>query len=422
MVGGDTQGKYSLAIKKPGQHHYINPALNRMKGKFLDSTLRPLDGIVVVAMEHAIAAPFASRQLADMGARVIKIERPPTGDFAREYDRSLNGMSAFFAWVNRGKESIVLDIKDENDQHFLMAMLSQADVFLQNLAPGAAMRAGLDFKTLHVQHPRLICCDISGYGEGGPFSERKAYDLLIQAASGLTSVTGTPDHPARAGISIADISAGMYAYCGILQAILLRQRTGKGTRVEISMLESLAEWMSFPLYSAHYSGNLPERSGMSHSAIAPYGQFVAGDGGQVVFGLQNDREWQRFCLVVMEDESLHEEPRFCTNVLRARNREVLEALIIRKFSTMSRQQVTEKLDLAGIANSPLNNMHDLWDHAQLKARNRWREVKTPAGPMQALIPPATLMGMEPAMGAVPDLGEHAAALRKEFSLCREDVC
>ncbi|ETF04460.1 CoA transferase [Advenella kashmirensis W13003] len=383
----------------------------------MDTTLRPLDGITVVAMEHAIAAPFASRQLADMGARVIKIERPPAGDFAREYDTSLNGMSAFFAWVNRGKESIVLDIKDEDDRRFLTAMLSQADVFLQNLAPGAAARAGLDFTTLHAHCPALICCDISGYGEGGPFSERKAYDLLIQAASGLTSVTGTPEHPARAGISIADISAGMYAYSGILQAILLRQRTGKGSRVEVSMLESLAEWMSFPLYSAHYSGTLPERSGISHSAIAPYGQFLAGDGGHVVFGLQNDREWQRFCAVVMEDEALHQDSRFCTNVLRARNRESLEALITPKFSTMTRQQVTEKLDLAAIANSPLNDMHDLWNHAQLEARNRWREVKTPAGPMRALIPSATLTGVEPAMGAVPGLGEHTSALRREFAVC-----
>lgn len=384
----------------------------------MENSVRPLDGVLVIAMEHAIAGPFATRQLADMGARVIKIERAITGDFARHYDASINGMSAFFAWSNRGKESVVLDIKDEDGRVLLERLLEKADVFLQNLVPGAAERLGLSFESLHEKNPKLICCDISGYGRGGPWSDKKAYDLLIQAAAGMASVTGTDDAPARAGISIADISAGMYAYSGILQALLQRHRTGKGINVEVSMFEALSEWMSFPLYSAHYSGKLPARSGMSHAAIAPYGQFQTGDGQKIVFGLQNDREWARFCTVVMADQSLQHDPKFETNIVRAANRLELENLINQTLSKITLAEVVERLDEAGIANAPLNNMHDLWDHPQFAARDRWRDVDTPVGSIKSLVPPATLSGVEPLMGRVPSLGEHTEAVFREFGVAQ----
>ena len=381
--------------------------------------IRPLDGLLVVAMEHAVAGPFATRQLADMGARVIKIERPGTGDFARQYDASINGLSAFFAWVNRGKESVVLDVKEAGGRALLDRLLGNADVFLQNLAPGAAERLGLTHDALHDKHPSLICCEISGYGRGGPWSEKKAYDLLIQAAAGMPSVTGIPQAPARVGVSIADISAGMYAYSGILQALLQRHRTGKGVNVEVSMFESLSEWMSYPLYSAHYSGALPRRSGMSHAAIAPYGQFRTGDGKEIVFGLQNEREWARFCAVVMGDPALRHDPRFATNIMRARNREALERIIEREFEGMTLAEAVARLDEAAIANAPMNDMRGLWAHPQLTARERWREVDTPAGTMRALIPPATLSGVEPVMGRVPGLGEHTTAIFNEFAMTAE---
>ncbi|MEG0921393.1 MAG: CaiB/BaiF CoA-transferase family protein [Comamonas sp.] len=376
--------------------------------------IRPLQGITVLALEHAVAAPFASRQLADLGARVIKIERPGVGDFARGYDSTVMGQSSFFVWCNRGKESLALDLKDPVNLPILHKLLSQCDVLIQNLAPGATARMGLDFDSLHAQYPRLIVCDVSGYGEGGPYSNQKAYDLLIQAASGLISVTGTPELPARTGISIADISAGMYAYSGILSALLQRSHSGQGMQVDVTMLESLTEWMSYPLNFSHYGGKPPVRSGLTHPTIAPYGQYRAGDGKSVIFGLQNDREWADFCRTVLQQPHLAEDPRFSKNMLRVQNRAELDALIQNCFAPLSREQVLQRLNAGGIANAPLNEPDDVWAHPQLQARERWREVTTPAGPIQALLPPATLSGVEAVMGAVPALGEHTQAILQEL--------
>jgi len=376
----------------------------------LPFSVPPLDGITILALEHAVAAPFASRQLADLGARVVKIERPGSGDFARGYDQTVNGMSSFFVWANRGKESLTLDLKDARAAGILRQLLGEADVFIQNLAPGAASRMGLDFDTLHAAFPKLIVCDISGYGDHGPYRDKKAYDLLIQAAAGLISVTGTPDEPSRAGISIADIAAGMYAYTGILSALLHRGRTGAGVRVEVTMLEALAEWMSYPLYFAHYGGEPPLRNGLSHPAIAPYGQYGTGDGNRVIFGLQNDREWLRFCAEVLEDAALAADARFSTNHQRVANRAALDAEIGRHLQRMTRAELVARLDRGGIANAPLNDMHEVWAHPQFAARDRWREVATPAGPVRALLPPATLGGVPARMGGVPDVGEHTAPI------------
>lgn len=382
----------------------------------MTAALKPLDGITVVALEHAVAAPFASRQLADLGARVIKIERPGTGDFARGYDAAVHGQSSFFVWANRGKESLCLDLEQPAQRAALQRLLADADVFIQNLAPGAAQRKGLDFAALHAEFPRLIVCDVSGYGDSGPFREKKAYDLLIQAAAGLISVTGTPDAPARTGISIADISAGMYAYSGILTALLQRGRTGEGLRVEVTMLEALAEWMSYPLNAARYGGSPPARNGVAHPAIAPYGQYQAGDGKDIIFGLQNEREWVQFCAGVLQDPALAQDARFSSNVLRVANRQALDARIAACFAPLSREEVLRRLDDAGIANSALNTMHDVWDHPQFAARDRWRDVATPAGPIRALLPPATLSGMEAAMGDVPALGQHTEAILAELGV------
>lgn len=381
----------------------------------MTSAVKPLDGVTVVALEHAVAAPFASRQLADLGARVIKIERPGTGDFARQYDNTVLGQSSFFVWANRGKESMTLDLKQPESRAAFQRLLGQADVFIQNLAPGATTRMGLDFATLHEEFPKLIVCDISGYGDTGPFSDKKAYDLLIQAASGLISVTGTPEQPARTGISIADISAGMYAYSGILSALLQRARTGDGLRVEVTMLEALTEWMSYPLNFAHYGGAAPARNGVEHPAIAPYGQYKVAD-GSIIFGLQNEREWVQFCAAVLHDEALAVDPRFSSNMKRVENREALNALIEGRFADLSRETVLRKLDQGGIANSSLNTMEDVWDHPQFEARGRWHEVQTPAGPIRALLPPATLSGTQAVMGAVPRVGEHTEAILRELGL------
>ena len=382
----------------------------------MTNTTRPLDGITVLALEHAVAAPFASRQLADLGARVIKIERPGVGDFARGYDKTVRGASSFFVWANRGKESLALDLKDDGSDAVLEALLEKADVLIQNLAPGAASRMGLDFETLHEKFPRLIVCDVSGYGDNGPYSNKKAYDLLIQAASGLISVTGTPEQPARTGISIADISAGMYAYSGILSALIQRGRTGQGVRVEVTMLESMAEWMSYPLNFAHYGGNPPPRSGLTHPTIAPYGQYTTGDGKSIIFGLQNDREWRSFCEFVLQQPDLASDPRFAKNVSRVENRQALDEVLSSCFDTLTREALVTRLDAGDIANAPLNDAHDLWQHPQLQARNRWKDVVTEAGTIQALLPPATLSSGEALMGAVPSLGEHTDAILAELGI------
>jgi itaconate CoA-transferase len=377
---------------------------------------RPLDGITVVSLEHAIAAPFCSRQLADLGARVIKIERPGSGDFARGYDERVAGLASHFVWTNRSKESVALDLKQDDALAVLDKLLAGADVLLQNLAPGAASRLGLGFEALHERFPRLIVCDVSGYGAGGSYERKKAYDLLIQSEAGFLSVTGGPDDDqlAKAGCSIADIAAGMYAYSGILSALLLRERTGEGSRVEVSMLESLVEWMGYPLYYAYAGMPAPARAGAAHSTIYPYGPFPAGDGGTVMLGLQNEREWQLFCEQVLVQPELVTDPRFSANFKRSANRGVLRDLIVEAFARLKTEEVIARLERAQIANAQVNDMAAVWAHPQLRERDRWREVGSPAGPLPALLPPASNSAFEPRMDPVPALGEHTEAVLQEL--------
>jgi itaconate CoA-transferase len=376
--------------------------------------MRPLDGITVVTLEHAIAAPFCTRQLADLGARVIKVERPGSGDFARAYDQRVRGLASHFVWTNRSKESLTLDVKHAEAPGILAGLLDRADVLVQNLAPGAAARLGLSYAALNAKHPRLIVCDISGYGSDGPYRDRKAYDLLIQSESGFLSVTGGPDAPAKAGCSIADIAAGMYAYSHILAALLQRGRSGCGCHIEVSMLESMVEWMSFPLYYAFEGAAPPPRAGAAHATIYPYGPFPAGDGRMVMLGLQNEREWQLFCIQVLERPDLAGDPRYASNALRTAAREELQPLIIDCFAGLSSEQLIARLDAAQIANARINDMHDVWQHPQLAARRRWIQVQTPAGPIPALLPPGEVDAFTPRMDAVPALGEHSDAILGEL--------
>jgi crotonobetainyl-CoA:carnitine CoA-transferase CaiB-like acyl-CoA transferase len=381
--------------------------------------MRPLEGITVVSVEQAVAAPFATRQLADLGARVIKVERPGTGDFARHYDQTVNGLASHFVWINRSKESVALDLKDERDREVMDRLVATADVFVQNLAPGAAERLGLGSESLRARHPELVHCGISGYGDGGPYTEKKAYDLLVQCEGGLVSVTGTPDDPVKVGISVADIAAGMYAYTGILTALLRRERTGEGATLEVSMLEALAEWMGFPLYYALYGGAAPARSGASHAAIAPYGPFRCGDGRQVFLGIQNEREWAVFCERVLGDSGLTDDPRFATNSLRVAHREDLADAVHAAFAGTASEEVVRRLDAAAIANARLRDVRELGDHPQLLARDRWTEIDSPAGPLRALLPPATLVGDRPIMGPIPEVGEHTDRVLAELGVDRD---
>jgi itaconate CoA-transferase len=376
--------------------------------------VRPLDGITVVTLEHAIAAPFCTRQLADLGARVIKVERPGSGDFARAYDERVKGMASHFVWSNRSKESLTLDVKHPEAQKVLSGLLKGADVLVQNLAPGAAARLGLSFEALHETHPQLIVCDISGYGDDGPYRDKKAYDLLIQSESGFLSVTGSADQPAKAGNSIADIAAGMYAYTSILAALLQRGKTGKGSYIDVSMLESMVEWMGYPLYYAFDGASPPPRAGAAHATIYPYGPFPAGDGHTVMLGLQNEREWAAFCQRVLQQPDLATDDRFSSNSRRVANRDALRALIVERFSAMTAGQVIDRLEDAAIANARVNDMHDVWEHPQLKARGRWTQVNTPGGPIPALLPPGRTTGYTPRMDAVPGLGEHTEAILTEL--------
>ncbi len=384
-------------------------------------SVRPLDGITVVALEHVIAAPFCTRQLADLGARIIKIERPGGGDFARGYDTQVEGLSSHFVWVNRSKESLTLDLKQDSAMAILKSLLKTADVFIQNLAPGAASRMGLSPEVLQKENPGLITCAISGYGNDGPYRDKKAYDLLIQSEAGFLSITGTPETPSKAGNSIADIAAGMYAYTNILAALLQRGKTGKGSVIDISMLEALSEWMSFPMYYAYKGAEPPPRNGASHATIYPYGPFKAGDGKTVMLGLQNEREWVQFCEIVLENPALAQDERFDRNFKRNEKRAELLEIIDVCFSKLSSEQLIARLEKAQIANAHLNDMAGLWKHEQLKARNRWTEVGTPNGSIAALLPPGLNDSYDYRMDPIPSVGQHTNDILKELGMSESEI-
>lgn len=379
---------------------------------------RPLAGITVISLEQAIAAPFCTRQLADLGARVIKIERPGPGDFARAYDSRVRGLSSHFVWTNRSKESLTLDVKAPGATPVMEGLLERADVLVQNLAPGAAARLGLDYETLSARYPRLIVCDISGYGGDGPYRDKKAYDLLVQSESGFVSVTGTAEEGVKAGASVADIAAGMYAYSNILAALIERGQTGRGKRIDVSMLESMVEWMSFPMYYAFDGAEPPPRAGASHATIYPYGPFPTGDGKTVMLGLQNEREWSIFCKVVLAEPALATHAAFATNSLRSANRAQLRARIVEAFSHMTAEQVVQRLEEAKIANANVNTMADVWHHPQLAARERWRTVASPVGEIPALLPPGLT---DARMDPIPAVGEHTDAILTEIGCSAAQV-
>lgn len=381
----------------------------------------PLEGVTVVALEQAVAVPFATRQLADLGARVIKIERPGAGDFARSYDEKVKGLSSHFVWLNRSKESLTLNLKHPAAKRIMETLLDGADVFIQNLAPGAAARMGLSAGDLRQKHPRLIVCDVSGYGMSGPYRDKKAYDLLVQCEAGLVSITGTPETPSKVGIAAADIAAGMYAYSGILAALFRRERTGEGATLEVSMLEALGEWMGFPAYYTAYGGEQPPRTGASHASIAPYGPFEASDGRVVFLGIQNEREWERFCEAVLERPEISGDERFSDNSRRVANREELDGIIGEVFGRMSAEDIVSRLDEAKIANARMRSVQEFLDHPQLKARGRWREIGSTAGPLDALVPPVTIEGVEGVMNPIPGVGEHTEAVLRELGYSAEEI-
>ncbi|HXV79497.1 MAG TPA: CaiB/BaiF CoA-transferase family protein [Candidatus Binatia bacterium] len=383
--------------------------------------MRPLDGITVMALEHAVAAPFATRQLADLGARVIKIERPNVGDFARGYDKTVKGMSSHFVWLNRSKESLTLNLKHSSATVIIERLLERADVVIQNLAPGAAARLGLGAESLLPKYPRLIICDLSGYGDNGPYASRKAYDLLVQAEAGVLSVTGTADTPSKVGIAIADIATGMYAYSGILAALYQREKSGKGTRIEVTMLEALSEWMGYPLYYTHFGGTAPDRTGPDHATIVPYGRYQAGDGRSIMLGLQNEREWEIFCEKVLLQPKLARDPRYDSNSKRAAKRSEINALIAAAFATLATEQLIERLESAGIANARVNTPAEVWEHPQFKARSRWREIDSPVGLLATLLPPATMPDFEARLDGIPALGEHTELILEELGYSSEDI-
>ena len=383
--------------------------------------MRPLEGITVVALEQAVAAPFATRQLADLGARIVKIERPGEGDFARTYDENVHGMSAYFVWLNRAKQSLTLDLKHSAGREIMTRLLAKTDVFIQNLAPGATQRLGLGAAALAPTFPQLIVCDISGYGDTGPYRDKKAYDLLIQSEAGMLSITGTPEQPSRVGASIADICTGMYAYSGILTALLQRGRTGKGSRVEIAMFEALCEWMTQPLLYSHYTGKRIPRAGADHVSIVPYGRFTAGDGKDIMMGIQNEREWTQFCEKVLGRPELARDPRFDSNSRRLASRDELLAIVREVFASMSAAELVARLDQASIANARMNEMDEVWTHAQLSARGRWTEMGSPVGTIPVLRPPATHSDFEPQIGAVPSVGEHTMAILSELGFAPAEI-
>ena len=381
----------------------------------------PLDGLLVVSVEQAIAAPFASRQLADLGARVIKIERPGVGDFARAYDHTVRGLASHFVWTNRSKESLTLDLKRPEALDVLRRLVSRADVFLHNLAPGAMGRLGFGAAMLREEHPRLVVCEISGYGTSGPYRDKKAYDLLVQSEAGLVSITGTPETPSKVGISIADIAAGMYAFSSILAALVRRAKTGTGALLDISMLDALSEWMGYPAYYAGYGGTPLPRTGARHAAIAPYGPYVAGDGHMVYLGLQNEREWARFCADVLDRPALVSDPRFSSNALRVEHHDELEKIIVGAFADKTAQRVVDKLEAAQIANARMNTVDEFLEHPQLAARGKWQQVDSPVGPLRALVPPYGFDDVEPKMGRIPALGEHTGKILGELGFDADTI-
>lgn len=374
----------------------------------------PLEGVTVVAMEQAIAAPLATRHLADWGARVIKVERPEGGDFCRDYDKVMGGMSSQFVWTNRSKESLALDVKSQDGRDILEALIARADVFIQNLAPGAAARLGVDAKALVARYPRIVACDISGYGSNGPLSGKKAYDLLVQCEAGVPDINGTPDHPAKLGLSVVDIATGMYALNGILMGLFRRERTGQGMAFEVSLFDAITEWMSYPAYFRAGAGRSLQRTGLRHASIAPYGPFRVGDGGTIFFGIQSDREWQAFCHKVLARPDLASDPRFATNPQRFAHFEDLLPLIEGVFATRTTPDVGAQLEAAGIANARLNSVEDFLNHPQLHDRGRVTQVGSPFGPVMSFLPPVIAQGMAPRMGPVPELGQHSAAILAEL--------
>jgi itaconate CoA-transferase len=374
----------------------------------------PLDGLLVVSVEQAIAAPFASRQLADLGARVIKVERPAVGDFARAYDHTVRGLASHFVWTNRSKESLTLDLKQREGVDVLRRLIARADVYIHNLAPGAMTRLGFGSAALREAHPRLVICEISGYGASGPYRDKKAYDLLVQSEAGLVSITGTAETPSKVGISVADIAAGMYAFSSILAALVRRGATGAGALLDISMFDALAEWMGYAAYYTGYGGAALPRTGARHAAIAPYGPYTAGDGHVVYLGLQNEREWARFCTDVLDQPGLARDPRFTSNALRVEHHDELEAIIVRAFAGRTAQQVVDRLESSQIANARMNTVHEFLEHPQLAARGKWREVDSPVGPLRALLPPFGFDDVEPRMGGIPALGEHTDRILTEL--------
>jgi itaconate CoA-transferase len=383
--------------------------------------MRPLDGITVVALEQVIAGPFATRQLAELGARVIKIERPGGGDAARIYDRTVKGLSSHFVWVNRSKESLALDVKHPAAKAVLDKLLQKADVFLHNLAPGAVERLGLGAEPLRARHPGLIWCGISGYGPSGPYASKKAYDLLVQCEAGLLSVTGTPETPVKSGIPAADIAAGMYAFTSILAALVRRGRSGEGATIDVTMLEALGEWMGFPAYFTAYGGAAPPRSGPYHATIVPYGPFKAGDGQTVFLSVQNEREFASFCDRVLKKPALKTDQRFASGPARFRNRDAFHAEVDAVFSRLKGSEIIERLEAADIANARLNDMNGFWDHPQLRARGRWAKVGSPAGELDMLKPPFNLSGFEPRLDPVPALGEHSRAILGEVGYSAAEI-
>jgi crotonobetainyl-CoA:carnitine CoA-transferase CaiB-like acyl-CoA transferase len=381
----------------------------------------PLDGVTVVSIEQAVSAPFATRQLADLGARVIKIERPDGGDFARHYDHAVGGLSSYFVWLNRSKESLTLDLKQPAAQNVLARLLERADVFVLNLAPGAADRLGAASADLRARHPRLVTCAVSGYGSSGPYAQKKAYDMLIQAETGLLSITGTPEAPSRVGISVADIAAGMYAFSAILTALLARATTGRGTAIDVSLFDALGEWMGAPAYYAGYGGSELRRCGAAHATIAPYELFVSADGVGIYLAIQNAREWTRFCDFVLNRPELAEEPRFHTNAARVHNRAELHALIADVFGALSSTEVLDRLELADIACARGNSISEFLDHPQLVGRDRWSSIESPVGPLRALLPPVQMDGVTPVMGAVPALSQHTEQILTELGFDGETI-